>query len=275
MTQTSRRNLLGIFAGFTTAAVAAPVVQALPVPAEEAPNELSGIRNLGRACAGTSSDPVFAAIERWTKLEEISVAMEGTDFEAAAILDARRARLLLATTAPTTLAGLNALTTFVGDWGREIGGNRLFFFEPGEEATAYAKSIARTVALLEAQDRDDPVFELIERHRLAWERYGALCRHADELDELYVEHVGEAKVKEAFEGARIAELALIETSVTSHAGWQAVLDYEAECGEGVFFNLSDGESLSDVLSRKCSEGIAQPAPRRKPQLTIAHRREED
>jgi hypothetical protein len=266
MTQTSRRNLLAALTGFATAAVAAPAVQALPVPIETPPLPPLPIRP-------RPDDPVFAAIERWTKLEEISVAMEGTDFEAAAILDARRARLLLATTAPTTLAGLNALTTFVGDWGREIGGNRLFFFDPGDEATAYAKSIARTVALLEAQDRDDPVFELIERHRLAWERYGFLCRHADQMDELYVEHVGEARVREAFEAVRVTELALIETSVTTSEGWAAVLDYEAEMeGQCVFFNLPDGGSLTDVLSRKCADGIVEPAPRRRPQLTIAHSR---
>jgi hypothetical protein len=57
-----------------------------------------------------------------------------------------------------------ALTAFVGDWGREVGEDRMFFFDPGDEATAYAKSIAPTVALLEAQDLADPVFLAIERH---------------------------------------------------------------------------------------------------------------
>jgi hypothetical protein len=190
-------------ARLTTVAATAPALQATPSAAETLPPV---------PIRPHPSDPVFAAMERWQRLEQISIAMEGADFEAAAILDVRRARLMLAETRPTSVAGLNALTAFLGDWGREVGEDRMFFFDPGDEVTAYAKSIARTVALLEAQDLADPVFLASERHRMAWDRYGSLCRYADDLDELYVERIGEERVREAFKAVSVAELALIETS---------------------------------------------------------------
>lgn len=47
---------------------------------------------------------------------------------------------------------------------------------------------------------------------MALDRYGSLCRYADDLDELYVERIGEERVREAFKAVSVAELALIETS---------------------------------------------------------------
>ena len=261
MSQTSRRNLLAALASF----IAAPTVQALPAPVP--------IETLPPPVSPQPGDPVFAAMERWQRLEEIALDLAHTDFGAAAALDARRARLMLAQTAPTTAEGLTALTEFVGRQSRELKGDgSWFFFEPGEEANAYAASIKRASSWLEAAEASDPIFLAIERHRRAWERYGFACRYADTVDELYVAHIGEAKVREAHEAVCVAELALIGTSVTTAEGWAAVLDYEAEMeSECVFFHL-DGELLSDILSRKRAEGIAEPAPRR-PQLTIAHSRD--
>jgi len=73
---TSRRNLLFALAGLTTAA-ALPALPAVPSQAEILPPVPIPQR---------SSDPVFAAIERWRRLDEIATAMNGTDFEAAATL---------------------------------------------------------------------------------------------------------------------------------------------------------------------------------------------
>ena len=251
MTQTSRRNLLMALAGLTTAAAAAPVVQALPIPVEASPQPV-----LPR-----STDPVFAAMERWTRLEVIALDLERTEFGAAAVLDARRARLMLAQTAPTTREGLTALTEFVARQSRELDTRgSWFFFEVGDEANAYAKSIARAAALLEAEERADPIFALIERHRRAFDACEFAGRYADEVDELYAGPVGEAKAAEAHAAMAAAEAALIGTGATTAEGWAALADYGAEMTSlGYdFLHLPNGESLSKALHRRLPGGIARP-----------------
>src|SRR5262245_4094985 len=127
MSALSRRNLFLALGGIA----AAP---ALPVPVQAAqPRPIS-------------SDPIFAALEGWIRLDKAATALAGTEAGDAATLAAYRARRLLAMTSPTTLAGLARYTAFLGEQSADLGRTE-FFFEV-DELEAYAASISRTAALL-------------------------------------------------------------------------------------------------------------------------------
>src|SRR5262245_15248854 len=127
MSAISRRNLFLALGGIA----AAPAAQALPVPVPPTPP----IRPI-------SSDPIFAAMERWIRLDQISTSLSGTAAGDAARLEAYRARRQLAQTAPVTVEGLAALTRFLAEQSLELGRSE-FFFEP-DELPDYARSIAWT-----------------------------------------------------------------------------------------------------------------------------------
>src|SRR4051794_29950958 len=97
---TSRRNLLIALAGFTATAVAAPALQVVPSHAEIL---------LPVPIRSRPSDPIYAAMERYIRLDQIHVSLSDSDFGAAAALDAYRARRMLAQTAPISREGLAAL----------------------------------------------------------------------------------------------------------------------------------------------------------------------
>ncbi len=133
--QTTRRALVAGVA-FVTSAAALPAIAAVQ--------------------SSDTADPIFAAIERWqrtrTEIDRFDAKNDSESPDAEAAVSAVwEARLLLAETAPTTLAGLAAYVSFLRC--QSVDELETFFFdESGEhdEQLAFIESLDRSLASIVA-----------------------------------------------------------------------------------------------------------------------------
>ena len=136
MSKTSRRSLLGTASIAAASAVAPSIAKACPTGAQSAP----------------ASDPIFAAIERFTAAQlAADLAADGPEDDAGdeifSAANEREAhlRMELAGTSPTTPAGLAAYASFLHEEQRKL---RTSFFEDDRELPIFFAALHRSAAAL-------------------------------------------------------------------------------------------------------------------------------